>query len=53
MTACTERRPPAADNGQEREGQGMPKEGPAMTACTERRPPTADNGQGMPKEVRR
>ena len=27
MTACTERRQPAADDGQEREGQkGMPKE---------------------------
>ena len=30
MTACTERRPPATDDGREREGRkGMPKEAQA------------------------
>jgi hypothetical protein len=44
MTDRTERRPPQAGNGHDREGQeGMQKEH-SMTDRTERRPPQSGNG---------
>ena len=57
MTACTERRLAAPNNGRTREGQkGMPKRH-SMTACTERRLAAPNNGRtregqnGMAKEA--